>query len=166
MEPSSTMMLSALQEHDAKRPGLSQPASFNSELEPHDKHTTFSVYRSPFDSYPCLRDHPHRMLSDPFSISHDLSAVSSQPIQSSMLSDSRFSYTKPSISPYSSTDLHLPDLRPLKLASTVRLFDPLKRICQYEIPGGGTCRDEHCEDIHLNRLESMNPLGMVEPSGT
>lgn len=160
------MMPSVLQEQDAKRPGPSQPASSNSELQPHDKHTTFSVYRSPFDSYPRLRDHPHRMLPNPFSISHDLSAVSSQPIQSSMLSDSRFAYTKPSTSSYSSTDFHLPDMRPLKLASTVRLFDPLKRICQYEIPGGGTCRDEHCEDIHLNRLESVNQLGIVEPSGT
>jgi len=24
-----------------------------------------------------------------------------------------------------------------------------RRICQYEIPGGGWCRDEECEDVHL-----------------
>jgi len=27
------------------------------------------------------------------------------------------------------------------------------RICQYEVPGGGECRDKSCEDLHWNLLE-------------
>jgi hypothetical protein len=32
------------------------------------------------------------------------------------------------------------------------------RICQFEVPGGGECRDEACSDIHLSPLQ-------VEPHG-
>jgi hypothetical protein len=28
-----------------------------------------------------------------------------------------------------------------------------KIICQYEIPGGGLCRDLNCKDMHLRDLE-------------
>ncbi|KAI0826767.1 hypothetical protein BC628DRAFT_215349 [Trametes gibbosa] len=31
------------------------------------------------------------------------------------------------------------------------------RICQYEVPGGGECRDQNCEDIHLSRVSSVEP---------
>lgn len=31
-------------------------------------------------------------------------------------------------------------------------LDPGKRVCQYEVPGPGECRDEGCVDIHLRRL--------------
>jgi hypothetical protein len=32
------------------------------------------------------------------------------------------------------------------------------RICQFEVPGGGECRDTTCGDIHLSQLQ-------VEPNG-
>jgi hypothetical protein len=38
------------------------------------------------------------------------------------------------------------------LSLITRLVDPKKRLCQYEVPGGGECRDGSCEDIHLGRL--------------
>jgi len=60
----------------------------------------------------------------------------------------------------------LPDLRPLKLATASRLLDPSKRICQYEVPGGGVCRDEGCEDVHLSRIAGQGGRGGAEPSGT
>jgi len=37
------------------------------------------------------------------------------------------------------------------------LIDPSKRLCQYEIPGGGECRDRECEDIHLSRTPGVEP---------
>jgi len=58
----------------------------------------------------------------------------------------------------------LPDLRPLKLATASRLLDPSKRICQYEVPGGGVCRDEGCEDVHLSRIAGQGGRGGAEPS--
>jgi hypothetical protein len=45
-------------------------------------------------------------------------------------------------------------------------LDPSKQICQYELPGGGICRDEGCQDVHLSRgLDGAN-VDDVEPSGT
>ncbi|TDL17244.1 hypothetical protein BD410DRAFT_794551 [Rickenella mellea] len=29
----------------------------------------------------------------------------------------------------------------------------LKRLCQYEVPGGGQCRDASCEELHVWELE-------------
>lgn len=53
------------------------------------------------------------------------------------------------------------NLRAMKAAAVNRwLSDPSRRICQYEVPGGGECRDPNCEDIH----PSME--WTVEPSGT
>jgi len=54
-------------------------------------------------------------------------------------------------------DTHIPDLKLLKLATAAKRLDPLKRVCQYEIPGGGACRDEKCEDVHLGRF--MDSIG-------
>jgi hypothetical protein len=66
------------------------------------------------------------------------------------------------------------DLRPLKLATSIKAIDPSKRICQYEVPGGGVCRDSECEDVHLQRIlgDGDGPdgderrMGPLEPSGT
>lgn len=52
-------------------------------------------------------------------------------------------------------------LSALKAAAINRwLSEPSQRVCQYEVPGGGVCRDPNCEDIHPSRA------GAVEPSGT
>lgn len=58
----------------------------------------------------------------------------------------------------------LPNLQPLRLATISKLLDPLKPICQYEVPGGGICRDAGCEDIHLNVITGHDGSGGVEPS--
>ncbi|KAF9485788.1 hypothetical protein BDN70DRAFT_458282 [Pholiota conissans] len=173
MQPSMTTTSSALQKHGVKRPDLTQLANSSNDFQSHDDVFTFSAYRSPFDSYPRLRGHPQRLPSDPFSISYDFSSIPSshmyQPTVSSVSSDLRSASTKisPSSSSFSSsTGIPLPDLKPLKLTAMIKSFDPTKRICRYEIPGGGTCRDEHCEDIHLSRLENANEMGAVEPSGS
>lgn len=51
------------------------------------------------------------------------------------------------------------DLRPLRVAIALReTTDTGRRICQYEIPGGGTCHDRTCADVHLADFE---PDGMV-----
>ncbi|THH01108.1 hypothetical protein EW145_g6976 [Phellinidium pouzarii] len=49
----------------------------------------------------------------------------------------------------------IPDLRPLRVAVTLREMgnNLQRRVCQYELPGGGVCRDKTCADVHLNDLE-------------
>ncbi|SJL07562.1 uncharacterized protein ARMOST_10912 [Armillaria ostoyae] len=71
------------------------------------------------------------------------------------------------------SDMHIsrllpaPDLRPLKTVTATKLLDPSKRICQYEIPGGGICRDVGCDDVHPSRLSNQqsSPGQSVDPSG-
>ncbi|PCH39993.1 hypothetical protein WOLCODRAFT_162011 [Wolfiporia cocos MD-104 SS10] len=49
-------------------------------------------------------------------------------------------------------------IQALKMAhASYLLTDPNRRICQYEVPGGGECRDQQCEDIHLSRAPSAEP---------
>jgi len=49
-------------------------------------------------------------------------------------------------------------MRPLRQAALQRSLGQLlagdsgRRVCQYEVPGGGVCRDSSCEDLHLSRL--------------
>lgn len=88
-----------------------------------------------FASYPLLR----------LSLQTSLAGVSSSPKESSAPS------------------FPLPDLRPLREASLIKSIDPSKFLCQYEVPGGGVCRDANCEDVHLSRLDGG--LSSVEPNG-
>ena len=79
---------------------------------------------------------------------------------------SRFQAYHPSnMSPFSQ---HLPsstietrsrtlDLLPLKQTVLERL-DPTKAICKFEIPGGGTCLDPKCGDVHVRDLEPSGKL--------
>ncbi|KAH7928425.1 hypothetical protein BV22DRAFT_206043 [Leucogyrophana mollusca] len=52
------------------------------------------------------------------------------------------------------------NLKPLKQASLQRALGQLtagdtgRRVCQYEVPGGGVCRDRDCTDLHLSRIAS------------
>ncbi|KDR82919.1 hypothetical protein GALMADRAFT_220915 [Galerina marginata CBS 339.88] len=91
------------------------------------------------------------------------------PPMRSSLSSSRSVYTEHPTSSYSlhtsSSGFSLPNLKPLKLAAMAKLLDPFKRLCQYEIPAGGTCRDDGCEDMHLSRLVGTTEMGITEPSG-
>jgi len=54
-----------------------------------------------------------------------------------------------------SDSLTVPDLLPLKVSVMLReaVSDPARRICQYEIPGGGSCRDSSCSDLHAGDFE-------------
>lgn len=53
-------------------------------------------------------------------------------------------------------------LRTLKKITLFRNLDPDRRICQFEIPGGGVCRDDECEDLHIEReLETWEPSGAL-----
>jgi len=54
------------------------------------------------------------------------------------------------------------NLRRLRLQAAARRMTDNNlenvRICQFEVPGGGECRDSACDDMHLSQLE-------VEPNG-
>jgi hypothetical protein len=56
----------------------------------------------------------------------------------------------------------MPNLKGLRMQTAARRMANYglekARICQYEVPGGGECRDKACEDVHWNLLE-------VEPNG-
>jgi len=43
-------------------------------------------------------------------------------------------------------------------------LDPSKQLCQYEVPGGGVCRDEGCDGVHLSRLPMDIDGEALEPS--
>ena len=97
----------------------------------------FLIYQSPLSWYPLLRS-----LSRPYSLD-----------QATTLSQAGVNGTA-----YHLMTSH--DLQPLKVAvSSKFLSDPLRRVCQYEVPGGGECRDQDCEDIHLSRLTAVEPTG-------
>lgn len=59
----------------------------------------------------------------------------------------------------------IPDLHPLRQAVLQRVLTQLTahdrgvRVCQYEVPGGGVCRDEGCDGLHLSRLTTSEPSG-------
>lgn len=97
----------------------------------------FASYRSLLDNHPLLRDH-----------SRLESASKSAP--DSSRSGSSSTIPRPDV-----------DLGPLKQNAVLKyLSSGSGRICQYEVPGGGECRDQECENVHLSRLSG------VEPSGT
>lgn len=113
----------------------------------------YHAYKSPFDSFPLLRSRLRRTLPD-----YDNDALSLH---------RQGSFSMDSSASSSSSLVLIPDLQPLKRAASVKALDPCKQICQYELPGGGVCRDAGCEDVHLRRGD-LNKAGMdgIEPSGT
>ena len=124
---------------------------------------TFPTYKSPFNSFPLLRSRSHRLLSaDPSAL--DQLQASTSSIFSSPLSSLGSSSSLNSFSSYASTSYIVPDLTPLKKSSSFKALDPSKQICQYELPGGGVCRDAGCEDIHLSRVVDVDSRN-AEPTG-
>ncbi|RPD62747.1 hypothetical protein L227DRAFT_435754 [Lentinus tigrinus ALCF2SS1-6] len=98
----------------------------------------FETYRSLLDRHPLLR-------------------ARSRP-ESSPLAPSSSSTSGSSSSTTQTIDI---DLKPLKQAAVMKyLSDNTRQVCQYELPGGGECRDKNCDNVHLSRLSA------VEPSGT
>lgn len=57
------------------------------------------------------------------------------------------------------------DLQSLKLATAMRSIDPSRQLCRYEVPGGGVCHDDGCNDVHISRLQIGVNWETAEPSG-
>jgi hypothetical protein len=57
-----------------------------------------------------------------------------------------------SLNGHSQSTLVVPDLESLKLATIMNNLDTSAQLCQYEVAGGGVCRDEGCTYVHVNRL--------------
>lgn len=140
----------------------------------------FTTYDSLFKFYPLLgRSRLVQDCSSSFETSSSPSSlgsvVSSSP--SSLRASSTFSsfecssstsspsFFSPSVASAYPT-FPLLNLKVLRFATVSKLLNPIKPICQYEIPGGGICRDAGCEDVHLNVITGYGGSGGVEPSGT
>jgi len=154
---------SALPNQDARR----APSPTTEQQHDDDQHCQqdanyFSSYQSPFQAYPRLRSRN----PDSFFSSASIMYPSTHPLMSSLISSSSAAFTEHTPFLSSSVSSSSPDLKPLRLIALSKRLDPSKRICQYEVPGGGVCRDDGCEDVHLSRLEGASSVGTVEPSGT
>lgn len=96
----------------------------------------FQPYISLLDSYPLLR-------------THSLSSLSGHSTHEPQVLATHLFRSSSAIS-----------LTPLKLLTLRKaLPDTSNMICQYEVPGGGECRDRDCQDIHLSRLPQADPSG-------
>ncbi|KAL6308413.1 hypothetical protein BKA93DRAFT_764728 [Sparassis latifolia] len=112
-------------------------SSTDQELQQDQEQTSgFTAYSSPLDCYPTLRPY----------LQHPSGAGGSASVHQR---------TNKTLALNVASSI---DLEPLKMVAAGRvLMDPTKRICRYEIPGGGECRDRNCEDVHLSRLSSVEP---------
>ncbi|KAJ3995701.1 hypothetical protein F5050DRAFT_254930 [Lentinula boryana] len=132
-------------------------------LQPDMHEQDASTYISIFDSYPLLRLRPRPILErEAGTIAIDRFSSSLSGPYSSHISGPSLSSFSSSASPFASL---LSALHSLRLATVSQLLDPYKRICQFEVPGGGFCRDLSCEDFHISRIAgtSTGPV-IAEPS--
>ncbi|PFH54118.1 hypothetical protein AMATHDRAFT_53961 [Amanita thiersii Skay4041] len=116
----------------------------------------YQHYVSPLSAYPLLRSFVKNSNTEPEAQHH--MDTNTLPFLSDSL-PSRETLSSSSSSFFDSTqslsaNTYIPDLKLLKLASTSKRLDPSKRICQYEVPGGGICWDDKCQEVHLSRLFS------------
>ena len=153
----------AIPKQDANELVSETSIAFNDNNSPQDD-GKYRVYDSIFESYPLLRGYSS---SDPDFSSRLPSHSSSSMYPSTRTSlSSSFSVLAEPPSHFISTSSSSPfpelHLGALKLATIGKVLSPFKRICRYEVPGGGTCRDEGCDDVHLSRLQSAT----AESSGT
>jgi hypothetical protein len=156
----------AIPKQDANELVSETPAAFNgNNSQPDDG--KYEVYNSIFELYPSLRGHSRPISSDIDFTSHSSPHPSSRihPPTRPFFSSSSSVLTEPSsylLSASSSSFVLEFNLKALKLAAIGKVLHPSKPICRYEVPGGGTCRDEGCDDVHLSRLQDAS----AEPSGT
>lgn len=120
----------------------------------------WTTYRSPLQSYPFSRWHLRLTSPSDFvngsmsggsnghSILTPSGSFSSNSASGSTLADPKDATMTGNL------------LRSLKMVTLLKNIDPDRRICQFEIPGGGVCRNDECEDLHIER-----ELEMWEPSG-
>ncbi|KAL5501738.1 hypothetical protein ACEPAH_8998 [Sanghuangporus vaninii] len=108
-----------------------------------DDSQSFTQYISPFSYYPLLRSRT-RVVSDLGSDTFHTSTTSARP-----------SVSPSCISSVVDRKITVPDLRPLRVAVASREVGDGegRRICQFEVPGGGVCADKTCTDLHINDLE-------------
>lgn len=118
----------------------------------------WSTYQSPLQSYPFSRWHLH--LTGPSDVVNG-PIVSGTGDQTILTPSGSFSTNSAGGSvPAHPKDATMTDnlLRSLKMATLFKNLDPERRICRFEIPGGGACRDDKCEDLHIDKeLETLEP---------
>ncbi|KAJ3987937.1 hypothetical protein F5890DRAFT_1494893 [Lentinula detonsa] len=142
-------------------PHRQRPEERAQQLDMHEKDA--STYISIFDSYPLLRIRPRPIFE------REDGTIAMDHFSSSLSGPYSHYISYPSLSSFSSSASSfvslLSALHPLRLATVSQLLDPYKRICQFEVPGGGFCRDSSCEDLHISRIAgtSTGPV-IAEPS--
>ena len=127
---------------------------------PSEASERWTRYRSPLQSYPFSRW--HLQLTDPSDFSNGSTASSSDGSSILTPSGSFSSNSASGSASIDSKDATMPGdlLRSLKMTTLFKNVDPDRRICQFEIPGGGVCRDDKCEDLHIEQeLETWEPSG-------
>ncbi|EGN98301.1 hypothetical protein SERLA73DRAFT_183234 [Serpula lacrymans var. lacrymans S7.3] len=144
---------------------LSQSSSAISSDDPSSLHKDFSSQAGLAQS--------ENSESHSLSLYHRISTITpSVPSPSSQASSSSSTYSSSS-SHISLPRVSLPDFQQLKQAtlqlvlSQLTAGDTSRRVCQYEVPGGGVCRDQTCEDVHLSRIagSSVGTMAIdVEPT--
>lgn len=120
----------------------------------------WTTYQSPLQSYPLSRWHLHLTGSDGVINGSMTSGVGGNSILTSSGSFSSNSADGSPPADFKDTTAAGNLLRSLKMVTLFKNLDPDRRICQFEIPGGGVCRDDKCEDLHIEK-----ELEMWEPSG-
>lgn len=127
---------------------------------PSGSNERWTSYQSPLQLYPFSRWHLH--LTGPSDFS-DASVPGSRSGLSILTASGSFSSNSAGGSGSTDREDGLMAgglLRSLKMATLFKNLDPDRRICQFEIPGGGVCRDDKCEDLHIEReLETWEPSG-------
>ena len=131
----------------------------------------FPLYDSPLSRYPLLRPRSGPDANTSFvnvqsetTTASQLSARSTFP-STSVHFPSPVSCSTGAVSSHSSSPILLPDLKALKEAVLHRSLAHLTRrstdlrVCPYEVPGGGVCRDKDCRELHLSRI-AKEPSGM------
>lgn len=119
--------------------GSSQGTS-SAQAAPSPDQDGFAPYHSLLDSYPLLCANSPSWFTD---ASVDLAGL--------FIASEGSRTSDPSV--LSPVNLSL-----LKAAAVNKfLSDPSRCVCQYEVPGGGECRDSECEDIHPSQAGAAEP---------
>ncbi|KAI6027505.1 hypothetical protein BKA83DRAFT_4578002 [Pisolithus microcarpus] len=109
----------------------------------------FTFYDSPLVAYPLLRSR-----LEPANGDTGHSAMEA-PLASSVSFPFRGALSRTA---HASIPMMLPDLKQMKQAILLRTLTEMTagdagiRVCPYEVPGGGTCRNDECEELHLSRI--------------
>jgi hypothetical protein len=120
----------------------------------------WSTYQSPLQSYPFSRWHLRPTGPSDYVNGSMSSGSNGQSILTHSGSFSSNSASGSTLADPKDATMTGNLLRSLKMATLYKALDPGRRICQFEIPGGGVCRNDKCEDLHIEReLESWEPSG-------